>query len=132
MAKQESKDLGLHLYRPFERKPQSFKNSKVHTIPSQSMSLKEILQRFVRRESLPVAKEGVYSTRFGDLEKLSREDISVQMDRVNEIKENISKADKRMKENEQKRVQAEIERKAAEQAAANLADKAKADSAPAV
>jgi len=122
-------ELKIYLYPKRVRPMKSFKDSKIHTVPSQAMTLKEILTRFVRREKLPVMREGIYETRMGDLEKLSREDITVQMERAEELKTNISKAQKRMKDAEQKRIDAEIKRKAEEQAALAMAEKAKPDKA---
>lgn len=70
---------------------------KVKTVPSQSLSLREIIRRFVRHESLPVHKDGVYEDRMGDLEKLSNADITEQLERAEDIKSKIAKADARMK-----------------------------------
>lgn len=100
---------------PFARKfkGRSFKNSKIHTVPSQSMSLKEIIQRFIRRESLPVSKDAVYSTKIGDIEKLSRADITEQMERVQEIAANIEKGQKRARKQKEDEAAAQ---KAAEEA----------------
>lgn len=67
-------------------KGQSYKNAKVVVVPNQSMSLQEILRRFVRRESLPISKEGTYETRFGDLEKIQNLDITEKMEHVAKIK----------------------------------------------
>jgi len=61
------------------------------------MSLKDILNRFIRRESLPVAKDGVFNDKLGDLEKLANEDVTVQMDRVNDLRTKIKAANSRMK-----------------------------------
>lgn len=78
-------------------KPQDFSKVKKLTVPNQSMGLKEILQRFIRRESLPVAKDGYYHTGLGDLEKLSKEDMTVQYERVHDLREKIKSANARMK-----------------------------------
>lgn len=49
-----------------------FSNCVKQTVPNQAMSLKEIINRFVRRQSVPVEHEGSYHDRFDtDLEKLS-------------------------------------------------------------
>lgn len=81
--------------RPVER--ESFVGQKTNTIPSQSMSLKEIIRRFVRRESLPVEKQGIYQEGLGDLEKIATEDIHDQMERVANIKNEIAKETARRK-----------------------------------
>lgn len=107
------KELALYPDRPTVKK-QSFKGCKIVTVPSQNMSLREIITRFIRREALPVMHEGVYTTRMGDLEKLSKEDITVQMERVEELKANIAEGQKRVKEKKDAEYKAEIERKAVE------------------
>lgn len=65
----------------------SFLGCKRSVVPNQCMSLAEIIKRFVRREPLPVAKEGVYEERFGDLEKIARTDITEQMEKVVELRD---------------------------------------------
>lgn len=74
------------------------------------MSLREILRRFVRRESLPVAREGVYEERFGDLEKLSKADITIQLDKVEELKNRIADFEARMEAKRKKAEKDEEER----------------------
>lgn len=90
----------FHLYPKVPRKAIDFSKVKEQTLPSQSLSLREIIRRFVRHESLPVHKEGFYEDRMGDLEKLSNADITVQMERAEELKRNIAAADARMKKKE--------------------------------
>lgn len=76
----------LILYPSRKVSGQKFKGCKVYTLPSQAMTLQEILRRFVRNESLPIAREGVYEDRFGDLEKLKTKDITEQMEVVEIVK----------------------------------------------
>jgi hypothetical protein len=71
-------------------------------VPNQSMSLKDILKRFVRRESLPIEHKGYYEDRFGDLEKLKYADFTVREERAKELKEQIAKGMKKVKEKEEK------------------------------
>lgn len=89
--------MALVLYPKVPRKALDFSKVKSVTVPDQSMSLAEIIRRFVRKESLPVLKEGVYEDRFGDLEKLANEDIVVQLDRAAEISDWLRKAEERQK-----------------------------------
>lgn len=56
------------------------------TVPNQSLSLKQILQRFVRREALPIEHAGVFEDRFGDLEKLKYADIFDRQEKAKELK----------------------------------------------
>lgn len=72
-----------------KRAGQSFTGVKRCTVPNQSLTLQEIVKRFIRRESLPISKEGVYEDRFGDLEKLAKADIIEQMAKVEELKSQI-------------------------------------------
>lgn len=84
----------MRLYKKVLVKGQSFKGVKNVVIPSQSMSLKEIIIRFTRREALPIEKQGMYEDRMGDLEKISREDILERHERAAELKKSIQKAEK--------------------------------------
>lgn len=79
----------IRMYPPVPVVGKSFKGVKRCTVPNQSLSLREIVKRFVRRESLPISKEGLYETRFGDLEKLSHADITEKLERVEELKAQI-------------------------------------------
>lgn len=91
----------VRLYKIPVTKGKSFKGARKHVMPNQSMSLREIVQRFVRRESLPISKEGLYEERFGDLEKLKNKDITEQMDKVEELKTQIDGFTKRQKKRAQ-------------------------------
>lgn len=82
-------DRRLRLYPPVKVQGQSFEGAKVHTVPNQSMTLREILKRFVRREPLAINREGTYEERMGDLEKLANEDITVQLERAEELRRKI-------------------------------------------
>lgn len=81
-----------HLYPKFLAKGQDFSNVARVTVPKQSLSLREILRRYVRREPLPSTTDGVYEERFGDLEKMSKGDIIDQMENVEVLKGKISRA----------------------------------------
>lgn len=78
----------------YKRVSTSFTGVKRVTVPNQSMTLQEILQRFVRRESLPVMKEGTYQTGYGDLEKIQNMDITEKMEVVDKIKIFLKKGKK--------------------------------------
>lgn len=111
----------IRLYPSVKVARQSFKGVKKCTVPNQSMSIREILQRFVKRESLPVARNGVYEERFGDLEKISKADITEQFEAADEFKA----VQKKFKKQEQDKYdKAEAARKAKE-----LTDKQIADAA---
>lgn len=93
----------MHLYPKVKVQAQSFKGVKKHTVPNQSLGLREIIKRFVRRESLPVSKDGLYEERFGDIEKISRLDITEQMEVVQDLKEKIARFERNMEAQEKKR-----------------------------
>lgn len=84
----------LILYRHVHVRGESFKTVKRSVIPKQSMSLREIVQRFIRRESLPALKEGFYDERFGDLEKMRNEDITQKYDRIDNLKATVKRGKK--------------------------------------
>lgn len=79
----------IRLYPPVQVIGKSFVGVKRQTVPNQSLSLREIVKRFVRRESLPISKDGVYESRFGDLEKLTHADITTKIERIEELKAQI-------------------------------------------
>lgn len=81
-------------------KRKEIKWDKKITVPHQSMSLQEIIRRFTKKEALPLEKDGVYEDRFGDLEKLSREDITVRRERAQSLKEWADASRKKYEENE--------------------------------
>lgn len=71
---------------------------KVHVIPNQSYTLKEILQRFVRRESLPVVKEGTYADTGYDLEKVSNMDTVDRLDILEEVRSDVQRKRKKVED----------------------------------
>lgn len=73
----------------------SFKHCKCVVVPNQSMTLRDILIRFTRREALPVEKEGSYTEGYGDLEKLARKDITEQL----EVAEDLGRKVKAYRDN---------------------------------
>lgn len=101
----------IRLYPTVVIKKQSFVGTKVETIPDQSITLKEIIKRFLRKEALPIQKEGLYEDRMGDLEKMANEDITVQLERAEELKEVLKKAEKQ-KQDHDNGIKAEAEAKA--------------------
>lgn len=71
----------LRLYPPVKVTGKSFKHCKVIVVPDQSMKLSDIIRRFIRGEALPVSKEVFYAEGHGDLEKMSKDDLSVLYER---------------------------------------------------
>jgi len=98
---------------------QSFKHCPVMTIPDQSMSVKEIMMRFVRREALPVEKQGAYLTGYGDIEKVRHKDILEKFEVAQTLKDKIAAGEKAKVVRDQKSVadkKARIESKKASRA----------------
>lgn len=81
-------------YPEVARRSQSFKGQKVNTVPSQAMSLQDIIKRFIRKESLPIEKQGFYEERLGDLEKIAREDMTERADRLRYVKDMVKRYQK--------------------------------------
>ena len=81
----------LILYPTREIKGQSFDGDPVFTKPDESLSLKEILKRYVRGERLPTSvKQGYYESRYPyDLEKLQNLDITQKLSIAEEMKEYV-------------------------------------------
>lgn len=91
----------LRLYPEVKVKRQSFVGHKVHTLPQQAMSLREIILRFTRKESLPVEKQGVYIDNMGDLEKAQHLDITEKYERAEAMREKADKYRKVLKDREE-------------------------------
>lgn len=90
------------------------------TLPNQAMSLQEMLRRFVRREPLPVEKQGVYIETDYDLEKLATADRTEQEEVIEELKRDVAGKKKKVDD-----AKAAIEKIEADKKAA--ADKVAAD-----
>jgi len=72
---------------------QSFTGVPSVTVPNQSMTLKDIIARFIRRESLPIGNsQAMYAEGLGDLEKMAYSDITVQMEKADWIREKLSRS----------------------------------------
>jgi len=88
----------MRLYPDVHVKGQSFAHVKKVVVPMQSMSLREILRRFVRKESLPVSHEGTYEDRYDyDLEKLAHEDLTVKEELLSEFRQRVKDLDLKVK-----------------------------------
>lgn len=91
--------MAIELYPKREQVFYSFTHCKRETVPGQALSLREIVRRFIRRESLPVGvNDGVYEERFGDLEKFAREDMFDQTQRADEWRSHVRKFNERSQE----------------------------------
>lgn len=80
------------------------------TKPDESLSLKEILKRYVRGERLPTSvKQGYYESRYPyDLEKLQNLDITQKLSIAEEMKEYV-KAQKLREEEAARKAKEEAE-----------------------
>lgn len=88
------------LYPKVVVKAQSFKNVKKVVLPNQSMTLKQIIDKFVRKESLPVAHEGQYIDGYGDLEKMSKDDLVTQYENIARIKAYVDRSRKAIEDSQ--------------------------------
>lgn len=102
----------LRLYPEVKVIGQDFSKEQVMVVPNQSMTLKEILRRFVRRESLPVEKQGVYAEGFGDLEKMAHEDFVERDERIAELKEKVARGKKKKEQESRSEANAEAGKEA--------------------
>jgi len=76
----------LILYPKVQPKGLDFSKATVVTVPNQAMTIQTIIERFTRGERLPIKKEGYYSTKFGDIEKMDNLDITEKMEVAQELK----------------------------------------------
>jgi len=101
----------LVLYSPRPMVPQDCSHMKRNVVPNQSMTLKEVIKRFVRKEALPAAKQGIYVEGDYDLEKLANQDIVERLEVLEAVKEKVKRKKKviddfRKFEEDQKRASA--------------------------
>lgn len=72
-------------------KGQDLSKQKVVTVPKQSMTLKQIIDRYTRKMPVDVTmKDMVYEDRFEDLDKMARADITYQLDYAAELKSRLN------------------------------------------
>lgn len=76
------------LYPSVEYRDREMVHKKV-VIPNQSMSLKEIIKRFVRKESLPIEQQGVYYESEYDLEKLANADMTERAEVLEKVRGDV-------------------------------------------
>lgn len=79
----------MHLWPNVKVVGQDFSKVKSITVPNQNLTLRDILLRFIRKESLPVEHEGVYAENLGDLEKMKHEDITVRHEKAQHIRNRL-------------------------------------------
>lgn len=115
----------LRLYPVVDVKKQSFTGHKVHTVPKQSLTLREIIQRYVRKMPIPVSSDqGIYQDRMGDLEKMQHDDLTIQAERARDVKRAISTAQLNEKNRLAAEQQAALEKLLAEKIKADMAKSA--------
>lgn len=85
------------VHREVARRPRLFPGVKARTIPDQAMSIKEMFRRFVRREPLPLERDGVYVESEYDLEKISHMDTIEKREILEEMREKVSAKDAKVK-----------------------------------
>jgi len=85
----------LRMYPLRPRQGQDLSKEPIVTVPNQAMTLQQIIDRFIRKESLPVGQEGVYGSELGeaqaigDLEKVGRQDFTVQDDMIRDVRSRV-------------------------------------------
>jgi len=88
----------LRLYPSRKEKGTSFKGVEIITIPSQSLTLRDIIKRFIRKESLPIQREGFYSEDLGDIEKMERLDMTERHEMAADLKQKLNRLEKRFEQ----------------------------------
>lgn len=82
--------MSLRLYPKRPCPGQDLTKEVVLTVPQQSLTLAEIIRRYVRHQPIPVSSiNGVYCNGLGDLEKLDGEDLTVKAERVAELRTQV-------------------------------------------
>lgn len=99
------------------------KNGKL-TVPNQSMSLSEILERFTRGESIPVMKQTQYHESEDDLEKVGQMDIVDRLEFADKQKQ-IQKKYAKQERAKKKKIEDEEREKIAQKIAAENLEKLK-------
>lgn len=79
----------MHLWPTVKITGQDFSKEKSITVPNQNLTLRDILLRFIRKESLPVDHDGMYADNLGDLEKMQHEDITVRHEKAQSIRNRL-------------------------------------------
>lgn len=95
----------------------SFDGIKSEVVPDQSLSLKEILERFTRGEPLAIGREPVYHDSEDDIAKLPFMDLVDQEEYRESLLETQRVYTLQQKERERKAIEEEIRRKAQEEEA---------------
>lgn len=98
-----------------------FTGIKSVVVPDQSLSLKEILERFTRGEPLSIGREPMFHDSEDDLEKLRYLDLVDQDEYRDHLVETQTLYRKQAKERERKAIEDEIRRKAQEEEARRAA-----------
>lgn len=70
---------------------QDLSKERIVTVPKQSLTLKQIIERYTRKMPLDVTtKDAVYEDRFVDLDKMAHADITYQLDYAEELKNRLN------------------------------------------
>ncbi|QXP07928.1 MAG: hypothetical protein [Arizlama microvirus] len=85
------------------------------TVPNQSMSLHEILERFTRNETLPIGRECQYHESDDDIEKMSKMDLVDRHEYAEMLKQTQKSYDLQQKKKAEK-AQKKLEEEALEKA----------------
>lgn len=104
-------------------------DGKKLTVPDQSMSLKEILHRFVRNETVAVGREGVYVESEDDLEKVAHLDLVEKDEFIARQKEKQKRYDAQEKAKEKERLE-QVRKEEREKIRAEVVAEGSADKKP--
>lgn len=106
----------IKLYPTYKRIGQDFSNVEKMTVPNQTLTLKEILRRYIKKEPLPSMKEGTFHESEYDLEKLSQADLTEQHEVIEELKQKVKRKKKVVDDYQEEQKKKEEERAKGSQA----------------
>lgn len=97
---------------------EDFSKVKKHVVPRQSMTLKEIIKRFLKKEALPQLKEAVYNEEYDlDLEKVQHKDVTEKDEMIADMREKVKRKKKQLDDEAEAETRKAVEKKAAERKA---------------
>jgi len=118
----------LITYPEVKSKGLDFSKETIVTVPNQAMTIQTIIERFTRGEKLPVLKEGTYSTKFGDIEKMANMDITEKEEKAAEFRDFVGREKDYLEK--QKADKAARQKAAREKREADLINKVKSSLKP--
>lgn len=115
---------------PAPSKGADFSKEKSQVVPDQSLTLKEILERFTRNEALPISHPVEYHESDDDLEKVQHMDLVDREEYINTLKRtqrNFEAQEQKKAKQKAEKIEAEERKKIAEKLKKEAPEPPKAD-----